>query len=216
MFKNILNTLTCPYCGSKFELEQVLTENNEEIINGIVKCERRRYPIVEGILVLRIDEQLDYTIKLLKKEKNYDALLTLLKSGRDRKLSSLLQLQKANIPFFNFFNKLFLYYKKIIFRSFFKNKKMTFCQTVDTWKYGLWGDYLKHRFSNPTFLANLPLINMIKEPEKNVLDLGCGTGHTSFVISKFVPERNIICADREFVNLFSDLRTFIFLKQVKK
>jgi hypothetical protein len=48
-----LKLMKCPYCGSNFEIEHIINEKADELIDGCVKCECSRFPILSGILVLK-------------------------------------------------------------------------------------------------------------------------------------------------------------------
>ena len=62
--------------------------------------------------------------------------------------------------------------------------------------------YLKHRFSSQSFWSLYPFIPLLREKPKRVLDMCCGAGHASFVISKYVNPDELICVDEEFKSLY--------------
>jgi len=65
-----------------------------------------------------------------------------------------------------------------------------------------WGDYLKHRFSSQTFWSLYPFIPLIERKNDRILDLGCGAGHASFVLSKNMNPKKLVCADDNYTLLF--------------
>ena len=73
-----------------------------------------------------------------------------------------------------------------------------------------YGEYLAYRYANPSLLAALPVIAaMVKAltltkgaaTAPKVIDLGCGIGHTSYLMRSLAPAMQIVAADLDFVNL---------------
>ncbi|MBI5215914.1 MAG: methyltransferase domain-containing protein [Ignavibacteriae bacterium] len=72
-----------------------------------------------------------------------------------------------------------------------------------------WTTYLKHRFSATSYWTTLPLLNIIKPNTGIVLDIGCGMGIFSYVISKRISENSIICQNLEFAGLYLAKKYFV-------
>jgi SAM-dependent methyltransferase len=69
--------------------------------------------------------------------------------------------------------------------------------------------YLKHRFSAESFWSLYPFLRLLRENAEWVLDLGCGVGHASFVISTCVRPNRLLCADSNLKNLIMLKRFFV-------
>ncbi len=48
-----IQELHCPYCASSLAIEQVIESWANHIEHGIVRCGCYRYPIIDGILILK-------------------------------------------------------------------------------------------------------------------------------------------------------------------
>lgn len=72
-------------------------------------------------------------------------------------------------------------------------------------------NYLKHRFSSETFWQIYPIIYLMdKEDRKNtVLDIGCGTGHSSYLFSTYLKPRELVCLDKSFRHLYLLKKFFV-------
>jgi len=209
MDEDFLSTLSCPYCGYHLELEEVFQENQFGTNYAIANCECSRYPITEGILVLHRGHNIEGAIEFLAKKQFTEALLTLLVMPLTKSSKLIWLLEKMNIPFCN---KLDLICKKKIYRPLFKDPELSFFEIIDQLKWRRFsGDYFKYRFSHLDFIGDRALIHLLMNSErvqKPVLDICCGVGHHAFLISKYVPTKNIVCADRSFVSLYLAKRFF--------
>jgi SAM-dependent methyltransferase len=79
----------------------------------------------------------------------------------------------------------------------------------------VFADYLLHRYANPSFLAAVSLMPILEPFLKGakigsaanglpprVLDLGCGAGHSSFLLTVLFPHVAITASDQDFVSLY--------------
>jgi SAM-dependent methyltransferase len=77
-----------------------------------------------------------------------------------------------------------------------------------------YADYLYYRLAYPSILGAIPPLlvfgkHCMSIPQKRVLDLLCGAGHASAILSAYFPELEIITADLDFVNLYLLQRYFV-------
>lgn len=77
-----------------------------------------------------------------------------------------------------------------------------------------YADYLYYRLAYPSILGAIPPLLVFGKhctsiPQKRVLDLLCGAGHASAILSVYFPELQIITADLDFVNLYLSQRYLV-------
>ena len=200
MRPELLKLMKCPYCGTDFEIDEVYSENEGEIINGCVKCECNEYPILEGIVILKNTHTKEYIINYLKKEKTEKAV-ALSFGNYTNDICRVADFIEPK-PFGKLFKKNLLsfvnsYSKKIYKR--YSDKNLSFCDVLGN---GSFDAYLKHRFSSQTFWSLYPFIKLLRKKRKRILDVCCGAGHASFVISKYVNPDELICVDGGFKSLY--------------
>ena len=200
MRTEFLKLMKCPYCGTDFEIDEVYSENEGEIISGCIKCECNEYPILEGILILKNTPTKEYIINYLKKKEIEKAIV---------------------LPFGNYTNDIcrvvdFIeskpcgqFLKKSLFglANYFSKNKYTRYSNKNTSFYNVLGRgsyelYLKHRFSASSFWSLYPFVPLLRKRRKRILEVCCGAGHASFVISKYVNPDELICVDGEFKSLY--------------
>jgi SAM-dependent methyltransferase len=105
-------------------------------------------------------------------------------------------------PFGKFFKKSLLSFVNHSSTRKYKrypNKNLSFCEVLGNGSFEI---YLKHRFSSQTFWSLYPFIPLLRRKRKRILDVCCGAGHASFVISKYVNPDELICVDGEFKSLY--------------
>ncbi len=204
--RDVLARLACPYCGSRFELDAVVSEN-DQIRFGILHCSCHDYPVVEGIPILQQIDGIDGVVRLIADSDTRGALLrafdifrgpwarqSRLRRVRYRRNSARL-VANSDVPF---------------------SEAIEMVRQPKTF-----ADYLVHRYANPSFLAAIGPMLVLAEaataPEvpahgvsskshanrpARILDLGCGTGHASFVLKLLSPEATIVSVDQEFANVY--------------
>jgi SAM-dependent methyltransferase/uncharacterized protein YbaR (Trm112 family) len=175
MRPELLKLMKCPYCGTDLEIKEIYSENEEGIINGCVKCECDEYPILESILILKNTPTKRYIIE-------YDFI--------------------EPKPFGKFFKKGLLSFVNSSSKKKYKkysDKSLSFCEVLGN---GPSDGYFKHRFSSQTFWSLYPFIPLLRRKRKRILDVCCGAGHASFVISQYVNPDELICVDGEFKSLY--------------
>lgn len=70
-----------------------------------------------------------------------------------------------------------------------------------------YADYLYHRFANPSLLGAIAPLLVLGEtcrrsPRARLLDILCGTGHSSSTVVALCPGVDVVMADFDFVNLY--------------
>lgn len=200
MKQGLLELMKCPYCGTVLEVEEIYSENEVEIINGCIKCECDTHPILEGILILKNSPFKKYIIEHIKKGEFEKAVaLSFGPSVNDicRAIDIIEAkpcgkvVKKISLVFVNYFSK--KRYKR------YSTKNISFCDVLEK---GPSDAYFKHRFSTQTFWLTYPFILLLRKKRKRILDMCCGVGHTSFVISKYVNPDELICVDGDFKSLY--------------
>jgi SAM-dependent methyltransferase len=69
-------------------------------------------------------------------------------------------------------------------------------------------DYLYQRFANPSFMSDMVLMSLLApnadaaQGPFRFLDLACGAGHASFLVSNWFPNVSVVAADHDFVSLY--------------
>jgi len=200
MKEEFLKQLKCPYCGADFELEEVYQEKEGELINGYIKCECSEFPLLEGILNLKLGPLNNHVVKLLKERKIKDAVeLSLEKYGESAyKLLSF----AGNGIYGGILRKVLSGLVKVRAKHRYSkssDKNMPFCNLLGRNASEI---YLKHRFSAETFWSLYPFIPILRENRERILDIGCGMGHASFVVSTYVNPHQLVCADYAFRHLY--------------
>ena len=209
-----IRRLRCPYCGDALEPEG--EPPAAPIEWGVIRCGCYRYPVLGGIPVLRQlagpSERHDPLVSALEHEGRAAALhLALAASSmvwaagnrwsrltdvarqrpvaRGRAMAHLLpgralrRLAQADLPL---------------------REALTLIRP------SLYAQYLFHRYANPSFLASVGPALLLgsfcrqssDSPTPTVLDLGCGIGHSSFLLRALFPAVSVIATDHDFVNLF--------------
>jgi len=198
-----LELIRCPYCEERLEVEENYSDSPDELDFAIVKCSCSRFPISNGILNfggkwrLGINEAISF---LKKKQFNKACFVQMEMESLPLKnpFRILRKLSSRNIPLS----------KKLMFS--YRNRKsrhvlntQTFDDSLDAVGKDSFNQYLKKRFTLPSFYKAMPLLILVRElyPEV-ILDLGCGAGHYSFVLNKLCPGSKLISVDQHYTYLY--------------
>jgi SAM-dependent methyltransferase len=192
MREKIIGSLRCPLCGKNLGVSYVpelkSAREGDDILFGIAGCGCRKYPVVYGILVF----------KELKCSK--EAIEKIINSKTD------LSLEKTVVLFMEEqFIGLVLHLEMIFKRFFGRPFRMTLWKLATFIKNSPFATYAKYRFSCPSLISAMPLFPVIKKALSNggeILDLGCGMGHLTYLISRHFGAKNIYCADISFRGLY--------------
>lgn len=199
--------MRCPYCGSIFELSDAIEVCGQEIITGCLKCDCNLFPIIDEIPIIKDNIANKYYI-------NY------IKNGQIQKASALALAISTNLYSYDICRIANLISSKP-FGGILESMIMKICNYFYMAKYRCYSnqskyfwdiagisDYLRHRFSTQTFWSLYPFIPIIQKKEGFILDLCCGCGHASSLISNYVNDKNIICVDADFKHLYLAKRYF--------
>ena len=204
MNQSTIAVLHCPHCGSTFHINQILKENKGDIIHAIISCECRKYPILEGILVIQTSGNVQKVIEKVEKGSIAGAFKLLVQSEFiETKITAPMSLRRI-AAFFKIWLRLSKKYRVSLRKLKYLEgiNEASFCEMIGKLLSGNLRDYFIHRFSFQSFWNIYPLIPLIKEAGTPILDFGCGYGHGSFILSQLFPPKNIFCIEKSYLKLF--------------
>jgi SAM-dependent methyltransferase len=187
------------------------TKKGKDIVNATINCECSEYPILGGIPIIKRptpDEQLsnsEYIIERLKSKKIEETMALPFEWERSEKtMLWFFLLLKELGPFKRSLNPLISVIRSMKKKHYRKyaEEQISFFELLDALSWGTWGDYLKHRFSCSSFWPLYPFMPLVKEKNEMVLDLLCGAGHGSFVISQNARPKRHVAADLNYTLLY--------------
>ncbi len=209
----LLEDLVNPYCGSRFEVDSDARSSEQGLSDGILRCECYEYPVVSGIAVLRqmspVATTRNVAVDYLKKGDSNGALQWLLENGSATGVPGPTRGSAGAANSLRILRRV---------RDVLREK----CPPLDHGPIPLhsgfqaslhasrprgYAEYLFHRYANASLLGAIPPLLILgdccrdKSPGR-VLDLLCGVGHTSALLTAFYPELEVVMADSDFVNLF--------------
>ena len=206
MNQSIIAVLHCPHCGSAFHINQILEENKGDIIHAIIGCECRKYPILEGILIMQTSGNVQKIIEKVEKGSIAGAFKFLIQSElRDSTAETITPTSLTRIAaLFKVWLRLSREYKLSLKKWNYVQgiNEVSFCEIIGKLLSGNVRDYFIHRFSVQSLWNIYPLIPLIKEAGMPILDFGCGYGHNSFILSQIFPPKNIFCIEKSYLKLF--------------
>jgi SAM-dependent methyltransferase len=218
MKSDFIHFLECQNCKSGFKVKDVYTKQGKDLINATIECQCSVYPVLGGIPIIKKPSPHEhisnnaYIMERLKIGKIDDAVaLPFEGEKKDKTLLWLYVLleetgmfKKSIYPLISLIRKL----KKNNYKKYADNK-LSFLELIDAVGWGTWGDYLKHRFSCSSFWPLYPFMSIMRERSDMVLDLLCGTGHASYVISQNAKPKKHVCADLNYSLLFMAKKYFV-------
>ncbi|KXA94575.1 hypothetical protein AKJ65_04030 [candidate division MSBL1 archaeon SCGC-AAA259E19] len=210
MDSKMIKQLHCPLCGSRLEINRIIRKTDEDIEGAVVSCSCRKYPLLEGILILKSNKHLSHITKKLEEGNYTRALRSLIQS---QGLANTHWISRSNPLLVNIVHRNLAGLRKLLSNyktwRLIQNSDISFCALMRKLGWGEFGEYLINRFSDPTFWSIYPLLRVIKSRKlERVLDFGCGAGHLSFILSRAFPHVEVFNIDKSFVLLILAKRYF--------
>lgn len=207
--------MTCPYCRGRLDFESIAPATGD---HGIARCDCYRYPIVDGILVVRQlsgrSDTVDPAVEALSAG-NVDAARALLRRhasmvGRVADSTRLERAMSAVRWATRAANESVARRRghgQIASHTDRRGGSAPVRDALEAARPGGFAAYLFQRYANPSFAAALPALaalgpiadREVRPPR--VLDLACGAGHSTFALTALFPGADIIAVDPDFVNL---------------
>ena len=213
MKMDFLDILFCPSCQSTFqvydlvEVQHLLHSDAQRMIYGVVRCGCAEYPVVDGILIFKRDEKTRQVLDYVARKKTWAALKQCFDYGPDLNRLLLATASNATLPY----KALGLVLRLLTGAGFrrpiplYKLLHVASVLHIDRF----WTTYLKHRHSATSFWCSIPFIQLIDSNATHALDVGCGMGIFSWVLSKRVAEESIICQNLDFAGLYLARKYFV-------
>ena len=208
----LLAELHCPYCAGPLALDRLLTGSPDLIENAIVRCGCYRYPVIDGILVLRQQsgpaDTNDARVASLDDGDIESARRRAMQiddrppTVRHRGVRSLARAAA---------HRGIALAARVAGRSRAQPAAPAdpagLQATLSQLRPGLYGQYLYHRYANNSFHASIPLLLLLGDlppgPKRpRVLELTCGIGHSAFLMSALLPHLDVVASDHDFTNLW--------------
>jgi SAM-dependent methyltransferase len=198
--RSLLQCLQCPYCGSALQMVLGTGDSNaheNDAAYGVFRCGCSEYPIVHGIPILQHIEGLETVTALIRSRRFHEALkLTLV----------VFRMKWAHRTVVQRFRYERMCGKLVSSNSACFEEAVRWIRQPQTF-----ADYLFHRYANPSFLASIAPIMSLADlstcrPGALVLDMGCGAGHSSFLMGQLFPNLEVVCADQDFSNVYLSQR----------
>ena len=197
----LIEALHCPCCGAGFTVDVRRRDTVEDIDYGILRCACYRYPVIEGIPVLRQNsgpgDTDDIAAQRIQDNDFAGALAYVLKANITKPPPTFIQrLQRRAAKQYH-------------------RKPDPFLNDLAHYRTPTYADYLYQRYANSSFLSAIPLILMLRRffgtaghagRAPRALDLGSGIGHASHVMTTAIPELAVVAADYDFINLYQARR----------
>lgn len=209
----LLEDLRCPCCGAKFEVAVECVASGDHLNAGVLACDCYEYPVVEGIAVLRqmspVSSTRNEAVVLLRKGDSNGALAWLLEFGSAPGVSTPRTSQSVRLESIPFLGYLLGRLSQGRTTSALED-----LSRIDDFEAALrairprgYSDYLYQRFANPSLLGAIPPLLVLgdacrRSGRGRLLDLLCGTGHSSSTVAALCPGVDVVMADFDFVNLY--------------
>lgn len=204
----VLSWLHCPRCLEPLEVEKVLRQDGEELVHAIVRCSCHEYPVAQGILVLnRVASHAyiaEYLVRAIRSSdarrvehavaacchRNSHDLLRFLGAAESRggALAEALS-------------------RHVVMRAVGRRFERAFDPATSYFDVTE-GPYFRYRFSSDSFWSVWAGLPVFRPECETLVDVGCGHGHASHLISKLVRPKTHFCVDRELSFLFLARRYF--------
>jgi SAM-dependent methyltransferase len=161
---------------------------DQEIVFGVAACKCREYPVVSGILIF----------KEMKSSKTAVDAIKAAKTDRALEKTAMMFMGERFVSFA-------LNVESLLHKFLRKKPSISFWKLASFIENSPFATYAKHRFSCPSLISAMPFFPVIKVALSGggrILDLGCGMGHLSYLMSRQFGAKNIFCADISFRGLY--------------
>jgi SAM-dependent methyltransferase len=174
------------------------------LITGLVECECNKYPVLDGILILREPFLNMGIVKLIEQRCIEEAIV------RSLWIDYFEKIERYQLPVHS---KLTWMLEKILIvlgksqlkrriKQLYKSYTDSEVTFFDLLGKGFVDTYFKQRFSSESFWSLYPFLPLFAEKKDRILDLACGVGHSSFVLERYVNPNQLFSTDFSFKNLF--------------
>lgn len=200
MRKTLQAILRCPLCAADIQINDVFEETSEDLIHGSMYCECDTYPVCHGILMVRNSPVKKYVLHFLKEGAFQQAAMIAMANYTDDlcRILDYAESHKAGKPIRMGALTAVTAYLNMRYGKYFKDRA-TFTAILGD---GAYDQYLRHRFSSETLWSLYPFLPSIRNKGGRVLEICCGAGHASFILSKSSSPERMIGIDGNFRNLF--------------
>jgi SAM-dependent methyltransferase len=204
---DFIETLHCPFSGSRFSRSS--EERGPDIDYGIITSEAGDFPIVNGILRLKVDEYRSPLNNLIRNHNYEQSLLTSLEMSSYSRTGAAVNFLDRTANGMGF-NRLAGYLRVLRQPSYraFTDTTDSLTRTLNRLNSKSWANWQIYRFSMPAFLSTYPLLHLMDD-HGPVLDFGSGMGHAAFLMSRGVPASRITCAEHQFSLLYLARKFFV-------
>lgn len=200
MIASALDFLACPSCGGTISPAGRLEEQDGEILYGVVRCRCAEHPIVAGILSLGTASGTPEVVDRVARGDHAGAVAMSLSEGLQRALGRARWLASQGM-WGRVLGRLVVAWA--FHEADGERRRLTMdaplCRVLGASDFET---YLKHRFSAESFWPLLAALPVLRQRSGTVVDIGCGIGHASFVISTMLRPRTLFSLDRTFWELF--------------
>jgi SAM-dependent methyltransferase/uncharacterized protein YbaR (Trm112 family) len=215
MRRQFLQTLHCPYCRGPLCVAETFMGDDMRVTSAILRCACYEYPVLDGIAVLR---------QFSGRSDASDPAVGHLRTGRPDLARAFLEqagtMAGPVVPPSGPRARLAEFHKRgaalVRGRSQQAAPGPPVADTLRRLRPAGFADYLLHRYANPSFVASVAIMGLLedvqeKAPENGalVLDLGCGTGHSTAMMQRMFPGLGYVGVDPDFVNLQIMRRHFV-------
>ncbi|GEM_PF-5738366 len=185
MKKEFLSLLACPYCRGGMEIARIVRGREDNIQDGVLRCQCRKYPIVNGILFIiepwrSLLLHAHFCKKMFKgiASRDFCSWLFLKSTAKIHRMSRVRAALRG-------------------YRAQKKAKKeLSFFSLSQHFGLGAMHN-VRHRFSTQTFWNIYAALPLLTDTRGYVLDFASGLGHSAYVLSHFISPGKIVCVDSQ-------------------
>lgn len=206
MRKGLPAMLCCPLCEADIRIQEIYQDTPEAVIHGSLQCDCDTYPVCYGVLILKNTPVKKYVLHFLKERAFKQAALFAMANYADDicRLLNYSESFKGGKRIRTVVLRGITAYLHSRYGKYF-NPHLSLMELLGD---GAHDQYLKHRFSCQTFWSLYPFISSIQKKGGRILEVCCGSGHASFILSRSIPPENVIGIDGDFRSLYLAERFF--------